>query len=68
MMTKPKTNTNQRTQLNLSKLCTYTDAWERENKEKYKKKTKIGNQIKLNKTPKDKINKKSNNEKDKKNN
>jgi hypothetical protein len=29
-------------------------------------KTKIGNQIKLNKTPKDKINKKSNNEKDKK--
>jgi len=28
------------------------------NKEKYKKKTKIGNQIKLNKTPKDKINKK----------
>jgi hypothetical protein len=38
------------------------------NKEKYKKKTKIGNQIKLNKTPKDKINKKSNNEKDKKKN
>jgi hypothetical protein len=30
MRIKPKTNINWRTQLNLSKLCTYTKAWERE--------------------------------------
>jgi hypothetical protein len=37
MRTKSKTNTNWRTQLNLSKHCTYTEVWEREKKGRRKK-------------------------------